>query len=84
MADYGLKRAEYIEAFMKAVDWNVALSRFLAASGRQVPEVLVGKSAYAIVTPAAKENGRVGGRMRDPNGPGTSRPVLFYSDSFIP
>lgn len=26
--DYGLKRADYIEAFMKAVDWGVVMSRF--------------------------------------------------------
>lgn len=28
MIDYGLKRADYIEAFMKAVDWKVAEERF--------------------------------------------------------
>jgi len=28
MIDYGLKRADYIEAFMKAIDWTVAADRF--------------------------------------------------------
>ena len=28
MIDYGLKRAEYIEAFFKNIDWNVVLNRF--------------------------------------------------------
>jgi Fe-Mn family superoxide dismutase len=28
MLDYGLKRADYIEAFMKALDWSVAEKRF--------------------------------------------------------
>ncbi len=28
MLDYGLKRADYIEAFMKAVDWGVVENRF--------------------------------------------------------
>jgi Fe-Mn family superoxide dismutase len=55
MGDYGLRRADYIDAFMNAVDWNVALSRFLAASGRQSREVLVGKSAYAVVKPMDEE-----------------------------
>jgi hypothetical protein len=72
MADYGLQRAEYIEAFMKAVDWNIALSRFVAASGRQVPEVLVGKSAYAFVTPKTKDEARI------------QKTVPLYTDSFIP
>ncbi len=27
MLDYGLKRADYIETFMKAIDWNVAEKR---------------------------------------------------------
>jgi Fe-Mn family superoxide dismutase len=27
MLDYGLKRADYIEGFMKAIDWNVVSSR---------------------------------------------------------
>ena len=31
MIDYGLKRADYIEAFFKAVDWNVVQQRFEAA-----------------------------------------------------
>jgi Fe-Mn family superoxide dismutase len=31
MTDYGLKRADYIEAFFKAIDWNVAQQRFDAA-----------------------------------------------------
>lgn len=29
MSDYGLKRAEYISAFMRSVDWKAAESRFL-------------------------------------------------------
>ena len=28
MIDYGLKRADYIEAFFKAIDWNVVVDRF--------------------------------------------------------
>ncbi len=28
ITDYGLKRADYIEAFFKAIDWNVAAKRF--------------------------------------------------------
>ena len=28
MLDYGLKRADYIESFFKAIDWNVVEERF--------------------------------------------------------
>jgi Fe-Mn family superoxide dismutase len=28
MIDYGLKRADYIEAFFNAIDWNVVITRF--------------------------------------------------------
>jgi len=28
VTDYGLKRADYIEAFMNAVDWNTVQKRF--------------------------------------------------------
>lgn len=31
MIDYGLKRADYIEAFFKAIDWSVVQKRFDAA-----------------------------------------------------
>ena len=31
MIDYGLKRADYIEAFAKSIDWTVAAERFGAA-----------------------------------------------------
>jgi Fe-Mn family superoxide dismutase len=31
MIDYGLKRADYIEAFFKAIDWTVVAKRFDAA-----------------------------------------------------
>ena len=31
MTDYGLKRADYIEAFFKAIDWSVAQKRFETA-----------------------------------------------------
>jgi len=31
LTDYGLKRADYIDAFMKAVDWEVVNKRFEAA-----------------------------------------------------
>jgi superoxide dismutase, Fe-Mn family len=31
MTDYGLKRADYIEAFFKAIDWGVVAGRFAAA-----------------------------------------------------
>ncbi|MBI4563856.1 MAG: superoxide dismutase [Planctomycetes bacterium] len=34
MLDYGLQRAEYIEAFFQAIDWNVVLDRFAAALSR--------------------------------------------------
>lgn len=30
ITDYGIKRADYIEAFMKAIDWSVVESRFTA------------------------------------------------------
>jgi len=32
MTDYGLKRADYIEAFSKAVDWAVVQKRFEAVA----------------------------------------------------
>ncbi len=32
MTDYGLKRADYIEAFFKAIDWTVVQKRFDAAN----------------------------------------------------
>jgi superoxide dismutase, Fe-Mn family len=32
MIDYGLKRADYIEAFFKAIDWKAAQKRFEAAA----------------------------------------------------
>ena len=32
MLDYGLKRADYIAAFFKAIDWSVAQQRFEAAA----------------------------------------------------
>lgn len=32
MIDYGLKRADYIEAFFKAIDWSVVSNRFSGAS----------------------------------------------------
>jgi superoxide dismutase, Fe-Mn family len=32
MIDYGLKRADYIEAFFKAIDWAVVTKRFEAAA----------------------------------------------------
>ena len=28
MTDYGIKRADYIEAFMKIIDWEEAARRF--------------------------------------------------------
>jgi len=28
MIDYGLKKADYIEAFFKAVDWDIIVKRF--------------------------------------------------------
>jgi Fe-Mn family superoxide dismutase len=28
MIDYGLKRADYIEAFFRAIDWKTAEKRF--------------------------------------------------------
>jgi Fe-Mn family superoxide dismutase len=31
MLDYGLKRADYIEAFFKAIDWSAVATRFDAA-----------------------------------------------------
>jgi Fe-Mn family superoxide dismutase len=37
--DYGLKRADYIEAFWKAVQWKVVASRF-AAAHREVAEAV--------------------------------------------
>lgn len=33
ITDYGLKRAEYIEAFMKAVDWGIVSERFEDSAG---------------------------------------------------
>ena len=32
ITDYGIKRADYIEAFMKAVDWTRVEERFQSAS----------------------------------------------------
>lgn len=32
MTDYGIKRADYIEAFMKSIDWDVIAKRFEHAS----------------------------------------------------
>ncbi|MEM3383180.1 MAG: Fe-Mn family superoxide dismutase [Nitrososphaerales archaeon] len=32
MIDYGLKRADYIEAFFKAIDWSIVANRFDEAS----------------------------------------------------
>ncbi len=32
MIDYGLKRADYIEAFFNAIDWNVVITRFESAT----------------------------------------------------
>ncbi len=32
MTDYGIKRADYIEAFMKAIDWDVIYTRFTIAN----------------------------------------------------
>ena len=32
MLDYGLKRADYIEAFYKAIDWSVVNERWEAAA----------------------------------------------------
>jgi Fe-Mn family superoxide dismutase len=29
MLDYGLKRADYIDAFFKAIDWNIVQNRFI-------------------------------------------------------
>lgn len=54
MGDFGLKRDEYIAAFMTGVDWTIVQSRFLAAAGRQTPAVLVGRSAEAVVPFKAK------------------------------
>ena len=34
MIDYGLKRADYIEAFFKAISWKVVSNRFNEASKR--------------------------------------------------
>jgi Fe-Mn family superoxide dismutase len=31
MIDYGIKRADYISAFMNAIDWNAVESRFKTA-----------------------------------------------------
>ena len=31
MSDYGLKKADYIETFFKAIDWSVAEERFMSA-----------------------------------------------------
>lgn len=35
MTDYGIKRADYIEAFFKAIDWNVMEKRFEGVVGNQ-------------------------------------------------
>ncbi|RPF49681.1 Fe-Mn family superoxide dismutase [Thermodesulfitimonas autotrophica] len=34
LLDYGLKRADYVAAFMKAIDWNVVVGRFKYNPGR--------------------------------------------------
>jgi len=36
MIDYGLKRADYIEAFFKAIDWTVVVNRFNEASTKVI------------------------------------------------
>ncbi|MEK7665838.1 MAG: Fe-Mn family superoxide dismutase [Patescibacteria group bacterium] len=36
MTDHGLKRADYIEAFMKAIDWEVVTARFSTAKKIQI------------------------------------------------
>lgn len=36
MIDYGLKRADYIEAFFKAIDWTVVVNRFSEAAAKVV------------------------------------------------
>lgn len=35
MVDYGLKKADYIEAFMKIIDWDMVCKRFNHASARE-------------------------------------------------
>jgi len=50
LADYGLNRAAYIDAFMKAADWNVASSRFMSTTGRQASEMLVEKAMHTAVS----------------------------------
>ncbi len=39
ITDYGLKRADYIEAFFKAIDWGVAVKRLGAVSGAKAAMV---------------------------------------------
>ncbi|MEM3726389.1 MAG: Fe-Mn family superoxide dismutase [Candidatus Bathyarchaeia archaeon] len=36
MIDYGLKRADYIEAFFKAIDWKVVANRFSEATAKVI------------------------------------------------
>ncbi|MEM1586171.1 MAG: Fe-Mn family superoxide dismutase [Candidatus Bathyarchaeia archaeon] len=36
MIDYGLKRADYIEAFFKAIDWTLAVNRFNEATSKVI------------------------------------------------
>lgn len=36
MIDYGLKRADYIEAFFKAIDWTVVANRFSEAAAKVI------------------------------------------------
>jgi Fe-Mn family superoxide dismutase len=36
MIDYGVKRADYIEAFFKVIDWSVVADRFDEASKKQI------------------------------------------------
>ncbi|MEM2514277.1 MAG: Fe-Mn family superoxide dismutase [Candidatus Bathyarchaeia archaeon] len=36
MIDYGLKRADYIEAFFKAIDWTVVANRFNEAAAKVI------------------------------------------------
>ncbi|MEM0488701.1 MAG: Fe-Mn family superoxide dismutase [Candidatus Bathyarchaeia archaeon] len=36
MIDYGLKRADYIETFFKAIDWTVVANRFSEAVAKVI------------------------------------------------
>ena len=53
MIDYGLKRADYIEAFFKAIDWTAAAKRFDAAATSTIIPLQSTRLAGRLPSPGA-------------------------------